>query len=405
MSLRLCHPGAVLVLAFALACGGGGGGAGTTLSNGGPPSPPSGLASTGALGRISLSWTASPGATGYYVYRSAPGGASTRLNASPVAALAYDDLLASPAADGVLYTYQVTAAGASGESAPSASTSNLHGTRVPSANPAGFTASTVASPFVVEGTVTVDGGDVTIQAGAMLCLKPGGVLSLPDAATLRVQGTLRALGTASAPAVVNGHGFAANDPARGFGVVFDGATAYNAGTGQGCLLDHAQISGLALGNARLRILNSAPALRHCKLASNDPQGRTYLELMPGCGASITRCAFTGVVPTLNGDLRGQGFSLAQCAFSGGYYGIYVGPLNSPGLAAGQVTGNVLNGAKDAVLYFVTASSDVPLSGNFWAGGTGTPPLPAVNPLGSTNTATLSLMPALTAAPSPAGPDW
>ncbi|MFN8012750.1 MAG: fibronectin type III domain-containing protein [Holophagaceae bacterium] len=405
MSPRPFRLGSALALVLALACGGGGGGAGTSLSSGGPPSPPSGLASTGALGRISLTWNASPGASGYYVYRSAPGGSPARLNASPVSALAYDDLLASPGADGVLYTYQVTAASASGESAPSASTANLHGTRLPAANPAGFTASTVASPYVVEGTATVDGGDVTVQAGAMLCVKPGGVLSLQDAATLRVQGTFRALGTAAAPAVVNGHGFAANDPARGIGVVFDGATAYNAGTGLGCLLDHAQITGLALGNARLRILNAAPALRHCKIASNDPQGRTYLELMTGCGAAITRCAFTGVVPTLNGDLRSQGFSLSQCTFSGGYYGIYVGPLTSPGLAAGQFTGNLMNGAKDAVLYFVTASSDVPLAGNYWSGGTGTPPLPAVNPLGSTNTATLTLMPALTSAPSPAGPDW
>ncbi len=397
----------VPILGLVLACGGGGGGYGSGGS-GSPSAPaaPAGLASTGALGRISLAWGASSGATGYHVYRSASGGAFAKLTTTALTGPAYDDTLTSPAADGVLYAYQVTALNAYGESPASAAVANMHGTRLAAASASGFTASPGLSPYVVDGTATVDGGDVTIPAGATLCLKPGSVLSLQDGATLRVQGTLRALGSAAAPATLNGHGFAVNNAAFGIGLAFDGAVPYNAGTGQGTLLDHAQAVNLALGDGRFTILNSAPAFQHCKFASNDPQGRTYLELLNGCGARFTRCGFTGVVATIAADLRAQAaFGVTQSTFAGGYYALYVGPLNTLGLAAGQFTGNTLNGAKDAVLYFVSAPGTVPLGGNFWSGGAGSPPLPAVNALGSTNTATLGLTPALAAAPSPVGPDW
>ncbi len=86
-----------------------------------------------ALNHITLSWTASTGGAlvGYHVYRSADGVTFTKLTTVPVATLAYDDPIASPAGDGVFYFYRVTAVSTL-ESNPSATVKQTHGERVTS---------------------------------------------------------------------------------------------------------------------------------------------------------------------------------------------------------------------------------------------------------------------------------
>jgi len=79
-----------------------------------PPPPPTGLASNPGNSQVGLTWNASSGATGYNVYRgTSPGGAKTKLNASPVSGTSYNDTAVS---NGTTYYYQVTALNANGES-------------------------------------------------------------------------------------------------------------------------------------------------------------------------------------------------------------------------------------------------------------------------------------------------
>lgn len=99
--------------ALLLGCGGGYGGGG----NGGgsnPPGAPTGLTGTAGNGQVSLSWTASSGASGYYVRRSTSGG--TEAEIASVATNTYTD---TSVTNGTTYYYVVSAYnsyGASGNS-------------------------------------------------------------------------------------------------------------------------------------------------------------------------------------------------------------------------------------------------------------------------------------------------
>lgn len=86
---------------------------GTLPGNPGAPAAPTGLAVTGTTGTsASLSWTAVSGATGYHVYR---GG--TRVTGNPSTATSYVD---TGLTAGTTYSYAVSAVGAGGEGARSA---------------------------------------------------------------------------------------------------------------------------------------------------------------------------------------------------------------------------------------------------------------------------------------------
>jgi hypothetical protein len=76
--------------------------------NGGPAAP-AGLRADGGAGRISLSWPAVPGATGYRVYRSAKPG--HEADGSPLMATTGAACVDSGLADGATFYYRVAAVG------------------------------------------------------------------------------------------------------------------------------------------------------------------------------------------------------------------------------------------------------------------------------------------------------
>ncbi|MDQ0288539.1 fibronectin type 3 domain-containing protein [Oligosphaera ethanolica] len=83
------------------------------------PVAPTGLAASDgtSLDAVSLSWTASAGATGYKLYRGTSDNAATATLLSSPSGTSYTDSSASP---GVMYTYWVAASNAAGDSAYSA---------------------------------------------------------------------------------------------------------------------------------------------------------------------------------------------------------------------------------------------------------------------------------------------
>jgi hypothetical protein len=100
------------VLLFLAGCGGYGGG-----SNGGgnAPSAPAGLTATAGNTQVVLSWTASSGATGYYVKRSTSSGSETQI-AAPTSTNFTDTTVTN----GTKYYYVVSAYNSYGQSANSA---------------------------------------------------------------------------------------------------------------------------------------------------------------------------------------------------------------------------------------------------------------------------------------------
>jgi hypothetical protein len=120
------------------------------------PPAPTGLAATESDGQVALTWTASPGAVSYNVYRgTTPGGeSSTPLNASPVTDTSFTDTTIDA---GTTYYYVVQAVNPYGASDPSneASVAPL---------PPGWTAQDVGSPGQA-GSTSFDGTTWTVKGG------------------------------------------------------------------------------------------------------------------------------------------------------------------------------------------------------------------------------------------------
>jgi hypothetical protein len=108
-SLLLSSSLALLWLVGCGAYGGGGGGGGSV------PAAPIGLAATPANAQVNLTWTASSGATGYYVKRSATSGSETQI--ATQSTTAYTD---NAVTNGIKYFYVVSAYNSYGQSANSA---------------------------------------------------------------------------------------------------------------------------------------------------------------------------------------------------------------------------------------------------------------------------------------------
>ena len=81
-----------------------------------PPAAPTGLTATAGNAQVSLSWTASAGATSYHVKRSTTSGTGYTQVAAPIAANSLDTTVTN----GTAYFYVVSALNAAGESANSA---------------------------------------------------------------------------------------------------------------------------------------------------------------------------------------------------------------------------------------------------------------------------------------------
>src|SRR5207244_2810855 len=82
----------------------------------GPPAPPNNLVALPGNAVVSLSWSASSGATSYIVLRSTTNGGPYAAIANAVLASSYSD---ATAANGITYYYVVQAKNASGTSANS----------------------------------------------------------------------------------------------------------------------------------------------------------------------------------------------------------------------------------------------------------------------------------------------
>ena len=114
----------LLVLATAVVfqgCGGDGGSNGSTAdgsaggNTGNPPAAPSGLTATAGTGQVSLSWTASHGASSYSIKRStASGGPYT-----PIGTATTNSYVDTSVTQGTTYYYVVTASNSSGQSGDS----------------------------------------------------------------------------------------------------------------------------------------------------------------------------------------------------------------------------------------------------------------------------------------------
>lgn len=164
----------LIPLMFLAGCGGGNGG--------NPPAPPgrtgtlkapANLTAIGSLCKIQLNWTASTsdGVTGYKIYRSADGSIFTQYATVAATVTSYDDVIVSPAGDGVFYHYYVTTVG-NGESPASNTVKSMHGTRLAVAYTGGFATQAADSPYVAEGATVVDGGNFTV-AKKHQALHPG----------------------------------------------------------------------------------------------------------------------------------------------------------------------------------------------------------------------------------------
>ncbi|HZU52590.1 MAG TPA: fibronectin type III domain-containing protein [Holophagaceae bacterium] len=395
-------------LALCLGCGGGGSSSETPTPSG--PATPSGLAATGSLGHIQLSWSAGAGDSGYNLYRSPDGATWTKVNGTALTATSYDDAIASPAGDGIVYTYRVTGLGGSTESTPSATVRCMHGTRFPASIAAGFTTVAVDSPYVAEGTVTVNGGNLVVDTGTALFVADHATVDLEagdgtTAGRLWVKGLLRVTATTTAPATFTAHkvgGTLANN--EGFAFWFDGAVSFNPADGSGTLLQNATITNLANGGVYggFDVINCAPKLTNLHATANASTGTSYL-FFNAPGILVDHCAFTNIVPSVQADMRGSGFTLGHNRFRNSYYAVMFISVPNQAVDAGQITANDFDGSHSAYLYNIGGSVDVPLGGNFWNGGAGTPPVPAET-TGLTSVH-FDFTTALSAAPPDAGPTW
>jgi phage tail sheath protein FI/fibronectin type 3 domain-containing protein len=107
------------------------------------PATPTGVVATSGDQQITLTWSASPGATGYSVYYSTTSGAEMGASGSSVSTSGTLCLVpTSPTLEnGTTYYFEVVANNASGNSAPSTEVSSVPGTvTIPPAAPTGLTA-------------------------------------------------------------------------------------------------------------------------------------------------------------------------------------------------------------------------------------------------------------------------
>jgi hypothetical protein len=130
------------------------------------PAVPAGLTATGGNAQVSLSWSASSGATGYHVMRATTSGGPYTQVGAPTSAVYTDASLQN----GTTYFYVVTAFNASGESANSAQVSALPAAPVSNPPPTTFGTwinTTPSNVDLTDGLDCANYGTTTVQADPM----------------------------------------------------------------------------------------------------------------------------------------------------------------------------------------------------------------------------------------------
>jgi fibronectin type 3 domain-containing protein len=164
----------VSLLAVNLAgCVGYGGGSNTKPGGGSAPAAPTGLSATAANAQVNLSWSASSGASAYYVKRSTTSGGPYTQIAAPIATNYADNNLSN----GTKYFYVVSAYNSYGQSSNSAEVSATPTAPPPPAAPTGLTAtagnaqvalnwsaSTGATSYNVKSSTTSGGPYTTVSS-------------------------------------------------------------------------------------------------------------------------------------------------------------------------------------------------------------------------------------------------
>ncbi len=382
------------------------------------PSAPGDLHAVGSLRNIHLEWSDSADATGYLIYRSIDGAQFDPRTTHPVADNHYDDPIESPAGDGVLYHYRVTAIAETTESSPSGAVHTVHGTRLAASYPGGFSTQPEDSPYVADATTTSFGGDLWVAPETQLHVLPGAILDFEIGSGFLVGGLLRATGSARAPATFTAHKTGTRYPADGDGFffAFDG-TPFDPADGSGSVLDHVQMTNLAEppGESDLRstfrISGSGIAVENTKLSVN---GNSALRLTRGGWIILRNCWLDGISLAIETDLRQTPFEVTRTIVRGGtrlgvglFASMTFARVDSPAVTAGQIEGNNLDGSGDVHLHWVTGTAAVPIGGNYWSDYWNINPGPPFV-LQDNSTATVDFndpSPVLGTPPSDAGPDW
>jgi hypothetical protein len=133
-----------------------------TVSNSQAPPAPTGLTATPGSGKVTLSWSASIGATSYNVYRgTAAGGENTTALAKNVTAASYVD---SGVTNGTKYYYKIAAVNAVGTSGLSTEASATPQVSVP-ATPTGLTATPGNTRVTLKWTASAGAKSYNIYRG------------------------------------------------------------------------------------------------------------------------------------------------------------------------------------------------------------------------------------------------
>lgn len=396
---------AAAVAVAALGCGGGGG---EPLEAN--PSVPANVGAAGALRAVTVTWDASTERlAGFNVYRSADGTTFARRNARPVAGPSFVDTLASPADDGILFTYRVTAVGAV-ESAPSATVRAIHGTRLGGTHAAGLTTAAAESPYVVDGALTVEAGNLTIDTGTAVYVLDGAVIDVAagaasDAANGRfvVKGLLRVLASAADHATFTSHKAGGLPPGEGFTLIFDGAPDYHAADGSGTLIRNTDVNNLRGGQGGwyepLVISDCAPAFLDSKLRVNQPGQATLFAIRTP--VIISHCLVHGMWATVLADLTTTPFAIQHSildAASMWNYSLEFWFGTVP-VAAGQIAWNDINGEQRVDVDYLAAGT-IPLGNNYWRNG-----VPGVRLQFTGPEVAVDFAPVLDAPPAGVGPSW
>jgi len=343
--------------------------------------------------------------TGYNIYRSA-GGASYSLLAT-VTGTTYDDAIDSSGDYGILYYYYVTAV-AGEESDPSDSATQMYGTRLPALYEASseYSLAAASSPYVLDGSSSFY-ADLTIPADTSLYFLPGSMLTMITTSTtagegpqLMCEGTIQSLGTAEHPVTMTCTQIDGSDPVNqtGFTPLFYSAVSWDSATGTGTMMRYTRMT-----NVRSYIVldGTTAYLENCYFTTGPNDVASFVVSGTGNGTIVEHCLFTNMPLDIRADLRSSGFSFTQNRIRCSTYGwvmFFSGAVGQV-LNGGQVSQNHIDGTKGIEIYNNTASVAIPLSGNYWDGGT-----PTVGQ-GTGVNATIDFTPALASAPTGAGPSW